>query len=64
MFGQVTKIMMEAQLNVLADPETANKLASFTRNYYNALIKQGFAKENALKIAMAVGFPKLPEMQR
>ncbi len=64
MFGQMTKSMMEAQLNVLADQETANKLATFTKNYYNALVKQGFTKEDALKIAVAVGFPKLPEMQR
>lgn len=64
MFGQMVKSMMEAELGVLAEPETASKLAAFTKNYYNALIKEGFSKEDALKIAIAAGFPRLPGMQR
>jgi hypothetical protein len=64
MFGQVIKAMMEAQLEVLASPATAEKLASYTKNYYEALIKKGFSKEDALRIAMTVGFPTLSTMQK
>jgi hypothetical protein len=64
MFGQMMKAMMQAQIEVLANPETADKLATYSRNYYNALMKKGFTKEGALRIAMAVGFPAFPAMQR
>jgi hypothetical protein len=64
MFGQMAKSMMEAGLDILADPQTANKLASFTKNYYDALVKQGFTKEYALKITMSAGIPKLAGMQK
>lgn len=64
MLGQMAKSMMEAELNILAAPDTAKKLASFTKNYYDALIRQGFTKEDALKITMSAGIPKLSGMQR
>ena len=64
MFGQMMKAMMEAELDVLSNPATADKLASFTKNYYDALIKKGFSKEEALHIAMAVGVPSLGTMQK
>lgn len=64
MFGQMMKVMMEAQLEVLANPASADKLASYTKNYYDALIKKGFSKEDALRIVLAVGFPALPTMQK
>lgn len=63
-FGQVMKAMMEAQLEILAQPGTAEKLATYTRNYYEALVRKGFSKEEALRIAMTVGFPAFPGMQK
>ena len=62
MFGEMTRIMMQAQFEVLAKPETAEKLAAYTRNYYNALVKQGFSKQEALEIAMNIGIPSAPMM--
>lgn len=55
---QVTQSTMEA----LADPETARNLARFTRNYYNALVEQGFTEEQALRIVSSMGFPHMPRM--
>jgi len=34
MFGQMMRVMMTAAFDVLSQPESAEKLASFTRNYY------------------------------
>lgn len=62
MFGQMTRVMMQAQFEVLSQPETAEKLAAYTRNYYDALIKQGFSKQEALEIAMNIGIPSAPMM--
>lgn len=62
MFGQMTRVMMQAQFEVLSQPETAEKLAAYTRNYYNALIKHGFSKQEALDIAMNIGIPSAPMM--
>lgn len=54
------KVIMEIQLDVLAKPDTAEKLAQYIKNYYDALVRQGFSKDEALKIAMTVGFPEFP----
>jgi len=64
MFGEMMKATMEAQLEVLANPATTEKLASYAKNYYEALIKKGFSKDDALRIVMAIGFPSLPAMQK
>lgn len=64
MFGQMMRAMMTATFDVLSQPESAEKLASFTRNYYDALIKKGFTKKEALNIAMSVGMPSMPMMQK
>ena len=64
MFGQMMRVMMTATFDVLSQPESAEKLASFTRNYYDALIKKGFSKDEALKIATSVGMPSMPMMQK
>jgi hypothetical protein len=58
------KMMIETQLEALSNPKTADELASFTKNYYNALIKKGFSKQEALNIATKVGFPTFPGMMK
>jgi hypothetical protein len=60
MGGQMSRIAMELQLEVLAEPETARKLASFTRNYYQALIEAGFTESQALEIVIRAGVPLQP----
>jgi len=62
--GQMMKVMMKVQFEVLSDPNTAQQLATYTKNYYEALIKKGFTKEESLKIAMNMGIPSLPSMQK
>ena len=41
----------------LAEPKTAANLAAFTRNYYRALIEQGFSEEEALSLVGRISFP-------
>jgi hypothetical protein len=63
MLGQMMKAMLSSTFDVLSEPESAEKLASFTKNYYDALIKKGFSKDEALKIVTSVGMPSMPSMQ-
>jgi hypothetical protein len=58
MMAQMATVMLESTLTVLAKPENAERLADFTKHYYDALIKRGFTKEEALQIVVATGFPK------
>ena len=51
--GQLVAVTMTARLAVLAKPETAQNLATFVRNLYDALIAKGFSKDEALKIVTA-----------
>ncbi|HYF34095.1 MAG TPA: hypothetical protein VD994_02305 [Prosthecobacter sp.] len=46
MYGQV----FDAVLTHFAKPETAAKLARFQKQYYDALVWEGFTKDEALKI--------------
>ena len=49
---------METTLWALSKPEAAERLATFSRNYYDALIKKGFTKDEALRIVLSVGIPQ------
>ena len=64
MMQQMAVVMMEGTLTALAKPENADRLADFTRHYYDALIKRGFTKEEALQIVMSTGFPHAPSAGR
>lgn len=59
MFGQIVEAMMEATLKVLEKPETTQRLATFNKNYYDALLAKDFTEEQALKIVMSVGIPTM-----
>ena len=48
---------MTAQFEVLAEPKTAERLATFTRNYYQALKAEGFSDAQALALVKSMGFP-------
>jgi len=43
---------MELSLEFLSQPHTAELLAAFTKQYYDALISGGFTKEQALQIVI------------
>src|SRR6266516_1277223 len=60
---EMMQSMMEGTLRVLAKPETADQLATFTRNYYDALIRKGFTKAEALEIVTKIGVP-MPGLTR
>ena len=59
MMGNMMTNMLEMTLAVMAKPETAKRLATFTKNYYDALVAKGFSKEDALRIVTATGVPSL-----
>lgn len=59
MMGTMMETVMEAMFKVLAKPENAERLATFTKNYYDALIAKGFSKEEALRMATTIGMPAL-----
>jgi hypothetical protein len=57
--GSMMESLWTAWYEFLAKPETAAKMADFTKNYYDALVAKGFSKDEALKIVKAVGVPKM-----
>jgi hypothetical protein len=57
MMSQMAEATMAATLKALSKPEAAEQLATFSRNYYNALLKKGFTKDQALSIVMSVRMP-------
>lgn len=64
MMGQMMQSMMEGMLKTMAKPENVELLATFTRSYYDALIRKGFTKEEALQIVVATGIPRMPSSGR
>ena len=54
---------MELTLEVLSQKETADRLADFSRNFYEALLARRFTKVEALDIVKAVGIPALPALR-
>jgi hypothetical protein len=55
--GPMTEAVLEAQLNVAARLETADRLAQFKKNLYDSLVKKGFTPADALQITMASNPP-------
>ena len=60
MIRQMIETMMDAMFTSLAKKESAEKLATFNKNYYDALLAQGFTKEQALQIVVSIGIPSIP----
>ena len=58
--GGMMGLMMESMARSMAKPEFAQNMATFMRNYYKALIAQGFTEEEALKIVTSGG--AIPQM--
>jgi hypothetical protein len=52
--------MLRTWFGVLARPEMTEEMATFTKNYYDALVPKGFSKEEALRIVAAHGVPRAP----
>ena len=60
MQAQLTEMatkVIDGYLDYLAKPQTTKKLATFQKNYYDALIEQGFTKEQAFELLLRFGNP-------
>ena len=55
MYESMSQAMIEGTIKALEKPETIDRLARFARRYYDALIKQGFSKDEALQIVAGAG---------
>jgi hypothetical protein len=55
MYENMMQAMIEGTLKVYEKPETIERLARFSRRYYEALMKQGFTREEALQIVAGAG---------
>jgi hypothetical protein len=59
MYETMMQSMIDGTLKAMNKPENIDRMAAFTRQYYQALIKQGFTKEEALQIVAGAGIPAL-----
>jgi hypothetical protein len=57
MMAKMTEIMIQTQLKEGVKLETADQLAVFKKNLYDALIKKGFSKQDALQIVLNTSLP-------
>ena len=64
MMGRMTEVTIEAQLKVAERPETANRVATFKKNLYDALLKQGFTAEQAMQITLVTPPPSAAPMSK
>ena len=55
MYESMMQSMVEGTIKAFEKPETIERLARFSRRYYDALIKQGFTREEALQIVAGAG---------
>ena len=67
MLGSVTEAtiqMSDQSLDYLAKRETAKKLATFQKNYYDSLIELGFDEDQAFTLLRDLGNPMLDHTRR
>ena len=60
MMSQMMQSMLKGMMTALAERETTDQLATFTKNYFDALVARGFSREEALRIVASVGIPAMP----
>lgn len=58
-FADWMGLLVEGMARSMAKPEIAENYATFTRNYYQALVTRGFTEEEALKIVIGSRHPSL-----
>ena len=54
---EIATKMIDGYLDYLAKPQTVKKLATFQKNYFDALVDQGFTKEQAFELVLRFGNP-------
>jgi hypothetical protein len=63
MMAKMTDAMLEVILKKGEEPSTAQRIARFKRNLYEALLKEGFSKQQALLIAASSSIPAAAPMK-
>jgi hypothetical protein len=63
LWRQMSVGVIEVTLEELSKKETADQLATFTRNFYESLLEKRFTKVEAIEIVKAVGIPFLPSLR-
>ena len=53
--GNYLEVMLVKMMEVYASPKMVEKQAEYYKGLYDALLKQGFTKEQALQIVIAQG---------
>jgi hypothetical protein len=56
---RTTEAQLSAQLKTAERPETAERIASFKKNLFDALKKKGFTAEQSMQIVVATSVPSL-----
>lgn len=57
MLGRMTEVHLEAQLKVAERPETAERIATFKKNLFDALRRKGFTAEQSLHMVNLTALP-------
>ena len=60
MYETMMRAMVQGTLSALADSANVERLATFARAYYLALVRHGFTREEALQIVAGFGIPVKP----
>ena len=55
--AQFIAMAMDSHLDYLSKPSTTGKLAKFQKNYFDALVQQGFTEEQAIRIISSSANP-------
>jgi hypothetical protein len=63
LLNKMTKAMVSSELQVAEEPQTASRIAAFKKNLYEALLKQGFNKDQALVITVNTPLPLIAPAQ-
>jgi len=55
MYQNMMQAMVEGTIKAFEKQETIDRLARFSRRYYEALMREGFSKDEALQIVAGAG---------
>ena len=64
MMARVAEVQMETQVKFAARPETAERIATFKKNLFDALRGKGFTAEQAMQITNSTPVPALAPQGR